>query len=152
MGASTVFDPSTNMTRTLSSPPPPTKASQELPDLSLLYWMESEDAEEEASMFTEFMSTINRFNLDIFSEAISKRMRDLDYTARKWQREARGYREKALRYQSEGHDKIAFKSFKDGDLALFLPTRNQATRPWAAFNVNAPHYFLREQDSHKLRN
>ncbi|TKA54912.1 hypothetical protein B0A49_13356 [Cryomyces minteri] len=152
MGASTMFDPSTNLTRTLSSPPPPTKSSQELPDLSLLYWMESEDAEEEASIFTEFMSTINRFNLDAFSEAISKRMRDLDYTARKWQREARGYREKALRYQSEGHDKIAFKSFKEGDLALFLPTRNQATRPWAAFNVNAPHYFLREQDSHKLRN
>src|SRR5690606_2423132 len=23
--------------------------------------------------------------------------------------------------------------------------------PWAAFNVGAPHYFLREQDSHKLR-
>jgi autophagy-related protein 11 len=36
-------------------------------------------------------------------------------------------------------------------LALFLPTRNQATRPWAAFNVGAPHYFLREQDSHKLQ-
>ncbi|KAJ3073700.1 oligomeric, coiled-coil, peripheral membrane protein [Podochytrium sp. JEL0797] len=36
--------------------------------------------------------------------------------------------------------KISFSSFKAGDLALFLPTRNPKT--WAAFNVNTPHYFL----------
>jgi autophagy-related protein 11 len=53
--------------------------------------------------------------------------------------------------QKEAHEKIAFKNFKEGDLALFLPTRNQATGAWAAFNVGAPHYFLREQESHKLR-
>jgi autophagy-related protein 11 len=77
-------------------------------------------------------------------------MRDMEHTARKWQKEARGYRDKAHRFQAEAHEKIAFRSFKEGDLALFLPTRNQATRPWAAFNVGAPHYFLREQDTHKL--
>ncbi|KAJ3248837.1 oligomeric, coiled-coil, peripheral membrane protein [Chytriomyces hyalinus] len=37
-------------------------------------------------------------------------------------------------------NKIAFSGFKIGDLALFLPTRNP--KAWAAFNVNAPHYFL----------
>jgi autophagy-related protein 11 len=74
----------------------------------------------------------------------------MEHTARKWQKEARAYRDKAHRFQADAHEKIAFRSFKDGDLALFLPTRNQATRPWAAFNVGAPHYFLREQDSHKL--
>ncbi|KAI9351244.1 autophagy-related protein 11-domain-containing protein [Obelidium mucronatum] len=36
--------------------------------------------------------------------------------------------------------KISFSRFKEGDLALFLPTRNP--KAWAAFNVNAPHYFL----------
>ncbi|KAJ3206312.1 oligomeric, coiled-coil, peripheral membrane protein [Entophlyctis luteolus] len=36
--------------------------------------------------------------------------------------------------------KIAFSSFREGDLALFLPTRHP--KAWAAFNVNAPHYFL----------
>ena len=47
--------------------------------------------------------------------------------------------------------KIAFRHFKEGDLALFLPTRNQTRgKPWAAFNVGAPHYFLREQDAHRL--
>jgi autophagy-related protein 11 len=53
--------------------------------------------------------------------------------------------------QSEAHEKIAYRTFKEGDLALFLPTRNQAIRSWAAFNVGAPHYFLREQDVHKLQ-
>jgi predicted nucleic acid-binding protein len=30
-----------------------------------------------------------------------------------------------------------------GDVALFLPTRNSSGKPWAAFNINAPHYFLK---------
>ncbi|KAI8827978.1 hypothetical protein BJ741DRAFT_670598 [Chytriomyces cf. hyalinus JEL632] len=42
--------------------------------------------------------------------------------------------------QSRISNKIAFSGFKIGDLALFLPTRNP--KAWAAFNVNAPHYFL----------
>ncbi len=45
-----------------------------------------------------------------------------------------------------------FKHFKEGDLALFLPTRNQTSGAWAAFNIGFPHYFLREQEGHRLRN
>jgi autophagy-related protein 11 len=89
--------------------------------------------------------------MDTFTEAIIKRVKETEHTARKWQREAKAYRDKSHRAQLEAHEKIAYRSFKQGDLALFLPTRNQATRPWAAFNVGAPHYFLREQDSHRLR-
>ncbi|KAJ3281443.1 hypothetical protein HK104_011463 [Borealophlyctis nickersoniae] len=37
-------------------------------------------------------------------------------------------------------DKITYTNFQVDDLALFLPTRNP--KAWAAFNVNAPHYFL----------
>ena len=77
--------------------------------------------------------------------------KDIEVLARKWQKDAKIYRERYHRAQSEAHDKKAFRSFKDGDLALFLPTRNQAIRSWAAFNVGAPHYFLREQDAHKLQ-
>lgn len=80
-----------------------------------------------------------------------KRVKDVEHTARKYTRDARGYRDKYQRAQKEAHEKIAYKNFKDGDLALFLPTRNQTTGAWAAFNVGAPHYFLHEQDSHKLR-
>jgi autophagy-related protein 11 len=74
----------------------------------------------------------------------------MEHTARKWQKEARAYRDKSHRFQADSHEKIAYRSFKEGDLALFLPTRNNAHRPWAAFNVGAPHFFLREQDSHRL--
>ncbi|KAJ3007720.1 oligomeric, coiled-coil, peripheral membrane protein [Thoreauomyces humboldtii] len=41
--------------------------------------------------------------------------------------------------------KISFRNFKINDLALFLPTRNP--KAWAAFNVNAPHYFLSLESS-----
>jgi hypothetical protein len=39
------------------------------------------------------------------------------------------------------------RSFKVGDVALFLPTRNSTGKPWAAFNINAPHYFLKPTDN-----
>ncbi|KAG1811086.1 autophagy-related protein 11-domain-containing protein [Suillus variegatus] len=38
--------------------------------------------------------------------------------------------------------KISFRNFAKRDLALFLPTRNSISKPWAAFNVSFPHYFL----------
>jgi autophagy-related protein 11 len=152
-GASTVLmDGGASLMRSVSSPSPTKRLLDDLSDLSPLLWMEKDSPQDEAVKFKEFMDKIERFNLDIFSEAVSKRMRDIEHTARKWQKEARAYRDKSHRAQSDAHEKIAFRSFKEGDLALFLPTRNQATRPWAAFNVGAPHYFLREQDSHKLGN
>jgi autophagy-related protein 11 len=120
-------------------------------DLDLLYWMQAEDSDGENEKYQSFMSAIGKFDVDAFSDAVIKRARDIEHMARKYQKEARNYRDKSHRVQSEAHDKIAFRSFKEGDLALFLPTRNQATRPWAAFNVGTPHYFLREQDSHKLQ-
>ncbi|KAF2665619.1 hypothetical protein BT63DRAFT_428579 [Microthyrium microscopicum] len=135
-----------------SASTPAKKLLADLSDLSSLLWMEKESPKEEESKFTEFVGKIDQFNLDTFCEAIAKRMRDIEHTARKWQREARAYRDKSRKYQSDSHEKIAYRGFKEGDLALFLPTRNQITRPWAAFNVGAPHYFLREQDGHRLAN
>ncbi|MCJ1357147.1 MAG: oligomeric, coiled-coil, peripheral membrane protein [Icmadophila ericetorum] len=130
---------------------PITAARAESPIPEYVHWVGTEDMALENQKYEDFIKDIQAFNMDTFSEAIIKRVRDSDHTARKWQREAKAYREKYHRTQSEAHEKIAFRSFKEGDLALFLPTRNQATRPWAAFNVGAPHYFLREQDTHKLR-
>jgi autophagy-related protein 11 len=146
-----IGDPNGLMRSMMTSSPTPLKRHlDDFSDLSFLQWSESAKPEEEDQRYDELVDTLNRFNLETFSEAVSKRMRDMEHTARKWQKEARGYRDKSHRFQAEAHEKIAFRSFKEGDLALFLPTRNQATRPWAAFNVGAPHYFLREQDSHKL--
>jgi autophagy-related protein 11 len=120
-------------------------------DPDLLLWTQSDDPAEEASRFMAFLTGVSKFDIDAFGEAVVKRVKDIETLARKWQKEARGYRDKYHRAQSESHDKIAYRSFKEGDLALFLPTRNQAIRSWAAFNVGAPHYFLREQDVHKLQ-
>ncbi|KAI2793087.1 Autophagy-related protein 11 [Penicillium oxalicum] len=121
------------------------------PDTSLLDWMRAESLEDEHTRFITFMDSLKQFDVAIFGDVVVKRVKDIETLARKWQKEAKVYREKYHRVQSEAHEKIAYRSFKEGDLALFLPTRNQAIRSWAAFNVGAPHYFLREQDSHKLQ-
>jgi len=113
--------------------------------------MHNDDSEAESEKFEAYMNAIGSFNVEAFCEAITKRIKDVEYTAKKYSKDARAYREKSHSAQKEAHEKIAFKNFKEGDLTLFLPTRNQATGAWAAFNVGAPHYFLREQDSHKLR-
>lgn len=119
------------------------------PDPTLSTWVQNRPDDEDAK-FKEFIDSMAKFDVEVFGEAVVKREKEIEIVARKWQKEARSYRDKYHRTQSEAHDKIAYRSFKEGDLALFLPTRNQAIRSWAAFNVGAPHYFLREQDAHKL--
>ncbi|KUI60447.1 Autophagy-related protein 11 [Cytospora mali] len=121
-------------------------------DLELLYWMNNSDEATESEKYHAFMSELGSFDMDAFTETVYKRVKDIEHMARKLQRDARSYRDKAHTLQKEAHDKIAFKNFKEGDLALFLPTRNQMTGAWAAFNIGFPHYFLREQEAHRLRN
>jgi autophagy-related protein 11 len=153
LGNSTVMsDTNAGLSRstTASSPTPLKRFLDDIGDLSFLQWTESASPEEEDQRYRELIEKLDMFNLEVFTDAVAKRMRDMEHTARKWQKEARGYRDKSHRFQADAHDKIAYRSFKEGDLALFLPTRNNAHRPWAAFNVGAPHFFLREQDSHRL--
>ncbi|MCJ1250238.1 oligomeric, coiled-coil, peripheral membrane protein [Trapelia coarctata] len=147
-GSTMLTDQSQSMNRSMSAPLP---AKSEEPPPEITRWARSDDLDTETESFDTFMREIQTFNMDNFTETVIKRVKDTEHTARKWQREAKAYRDKSHRAQLEAHEKIAYRTFKEGDLALFLPTRNQATRPWAAFNVGAPHYFLREQDSHRLR-
>lgn len=135
---------------TTTSPTPLKRFLEDNGDLSFLQWTDSNNPQEEDERYKDLLNKLDLFNTETFSEAIAKRMRDMEHTARKWQKEARAYRDKSHRFQADSHEKIAYRSFKEGDLALFLPTRNNAHRPWAAFNVGAPHFFLREQDSHRL--
>lgn len=121
-------------------------------DLELLYWMNNSDPDTEAEKYQAFMAELGSFDMDALIETVYKRVKDIEHMARRLQRDARSYRDKAHALQKDAHDKIAFKNFKDGDLALFLPTRNQMTGAWAAFNIGFPHYFLREQEAHRLRN
>lgn len=141
---------SSSMRRTISGSVPPQHYSDPS-DLETLYWMSDTDVGNENNKYQSFVTALQRLDVDTTIDLITKRYKDVETLAKKYQKDSRGYRERTHRLQAEAHDKIAYRSFKEGDLALFLPTRNQATRPWAAFNVGAPHYFLREQDAHKLQ-
>lgn len=150
-GSSILNDPSSSMARSVSAPLPTKSVFEELYDPGLPHWALPNDPDAEHQQFTAFMRDISSFDPNAFSEAITKRIKDAEHTARKYFKDARAYRDKYRRTQTEAHEKIAVRSFKEGDLALFLPTRNHATKPWAAFNVGAPHYFLREQEPNKLQ-
>ncbi|KAK4165847.1 autophagy-related protein 11 [Cladorrhinum sp. PSN259] len=121
-------------------------------DLELLYWADNSNRQGESERYEAFITSLGSFDTDAFSETVYRRVKDVESLARKLQRDARAYRERAHSVQKEAHDKIAFRNFKEGDLALFLPTRNQRSGAWAAFNIGAPHYFLREQEAHRLQN
>ena len=147
--SSTVLpDTSTSMTRSVSIPIP-SKSFFDTTSLTPTDWLSSSPLSQPIE-FANFMSDISSLSPEAFSEAIIRRIKDADHTSRKYIKEARSYRDKYRRTQSETHDKITIRAFKEGDLVLFLPTRNQATGAWAAFNVGYPHYFLREQESHRL--
>ncbi|SMY20817.1 unnamed protein product [Zymoseptoria tritici ST99CH_1A5] len=166
MAASTsIMDPHTQMSRTASavqSPPPTRKSSAadaEAPtDLRLLHWPDATTAEDEASQFEAFLNHISRFDLDVFSEAVTKRVKDFEYTAKKYSKESKestkradAYKDRAVKLRNEAHSKIAVRDFKEGDMALFLPTRGgQVKGAWAAFNIGCPHYFLAERDGMRL--
>jgi autophagy-related protein 11 len=96
------------------------------------------------------LDVLRSFDHDHFLEQIAK----TGSTIKKWQKQCKEYRERAK-------GKISFRQFAKGDLALFLPTRNSVSKPWAAFNglifryplrpvvllmhvllVSFPHYFL----------
>ncbi|KAI1800070.1 autophagy-related protein 11-domain-containing protein [Daldinia bambusicola] len=141
-------DPGSSIRRSVSLTSNPLADSA---DLRLLYWMNAEDSNTEDEQYQAFMAGPGNFDIDAFSEAMYRRFKDVEHTARKMTRDARSYRERAHDAAKEARDKIAFRHFKEGDLALFLPTRNQTTGAWAAFNVGCPHFFLREQEGHRLR-
>lgn len=69
------------------------------------------------------LDALRSFDHDHFQEALGKPA----LTIRKWQKQCKEYRERAK-------GKISFRNFTKGDLALFLPTRNSVSKPWAAFN------------------
>ncbi|KAK5128484.1 hypothetical protein LTR85_003152 [Meristemomyces frigidus] len=164
MGASTYMSDTQsqlNRTMSLTSPPPTRKSSatDEVQDLSCIRWPDAQTPEDEAAQFEAFLQHVSRFDIDVFSEAVHKRLRDYEYTAKKYGKEAglsnkraEGYKERSAKTRAEAHAKIAVKDFKEGDLALFLPTRGQAKGTWAAFNIGCPHYFLAEKEGMRLGN
>ena len=70
-----------------------------------------------------FLETLRTYDLDAFSEAVTK----VGSVMRELLKQCKDYRKRAK-------GKISFRNFAKGDLALFLPTRNSKSKPWAAFN------------------
>ncbi|KAF9425316.1 oligomeric, coiled-coil, peripheral membrane protein [Podila epigama] len=105
---------------------------------------------------TELLQTIELSNLDVAKATalIKKKLFDTEHLLKRWQRECKSLKEKYNRAAAAAHEKIAFRNFKVDDLTLFLPTRNSLSKPWAAFNINFPHYFLKMTPSmaNQLRN
>lgn len=162
--STTMIDPAMHLSRQVSaaSPSPTRKTStaddEPADDLRMLHWPDAPDADDESAQYDAFLHNLSRFDLDVFAEAVTKRVKDFEYTAKKYSKEAKestkraeAYKERALRLRSEAHAKIAVRDFKEGDLALFLPTRGgQVKGAWAAFNIGCPHFFLAEKESMRL--
>lgn len=115
----------------------------------LLYWMENSEDDDER--YARFMNEVY-IDYDTFRDSVVKRFGDMEHLARKLQREVRLHRDKNHKSQDEGKYKLSLRNFKEGDLVLFLPTRDptRVPNPWAAFNVGAPHYFLKQTKDHRL--
>ncbi|GAA5901455.1 hypothetical protein JCM6882_006282 [Rhodosporidiobolus microsporus] len=90
----------------------------------------------------DLLRELSKYNHDALTDAVKNKVDSLTNVTKKWVKEAKAYRERAHRATSATNDKIAFRNFAKGDLALFLPTRNSAVPVWAAFNVSFPHHFL----------
>ncbi|GAB5593814.1 oligomeric [Umbelopsis nana] len=103
-----------------------------------------------ANAFAQWADTLyslNSIDLSKFVSKVRKKVKDAHDLTRRWQKEYKDLKEKYNRSAAEAYEKIAFRNFKVGDVALFLPTRNSTGKPWAAFNINAPHYFLKPTDN-----
>ena len=149
MGGS--IDPSASMKRSISLPPLTKDEVESSISPSSLHWAKAVNSEEATQAYIDFSKATKMFDIDTFTEVTYRRLKEVEHIARKSQRESRLHRDKSQRAQNEAHDRLALRSFKEGDLALFLPTREPSIRFWAAFHIGAPHfYILREQDSHKL--
>lgn len=127
---------------------------------TVLYWMDEDKTEEkegeeeedtiinrEEEQYTKFTNEVY-IDYDIFRDSVYERFKAVERLARKGQQ----YRDRAHRAEKESKQKISIRSFKQGDLALFLPTRDQSRnpQPWATFNVGAPHYFLKPSKDHQI--
>lgn len=121
-----------------------------------LYWMNSDEAAEESN-YDEFMRHLY-IDHDLYRDAVGKRFGDVEHLARKLQKELRHIRSQQPASSDavadeKGRFKVALNHFRVGDLALFLPTKEEtkSPRPWAAFNIGAPHYFLKQKSSQNLQ-
>ncbi|KAJ9477849.1 Autophagy-related protein 11 [Pseudozyma hubeiensis] len=105
------------------------------------------DAEAEAATVETTLEALRAFDVSEMYDEVKGKLDSLNIVVRKWQKAWKSANDKANKANHAAREKIAFKNFQVGDLALFLPTRssNLASKPWAAFNISFPHFFLNAQ-------
>lgn len=121
---------------------------------------------EEGNKFDNFLSTMSfKTNVQLqedstnttkfFLNAIAKRFRDVEGFAKRQTKENKLKEQEMKKLMHKFNNKITLNGFQENDLVLFLPTRidrpgevneDEKFQPWAAFNVGAPHYFLKTRE------
>ncbi|KAG1103614.1 hypothetical protein G6F42_017196 [Rhizopus arrhizus] len=104
-------------------------------------------SDDDAAIWNEVLKLSSGVNTQKFVFSVVKYVRDTYNQAKQFKKEYRVIKDKYDSLIREHTERIAFKNFKVGDLTLLLPTRNSTGKPWAAFNINAPHYFLKSTDN-----
>lgn len=101
LNASTTMDNSLSRTTSRTSPPPTRKSSagEESSDLSMLRWASAQSSEDETAQYDAFSQHLSKFNIDTFADAIVKRVRDFEYTAKKYSRESKDSTKRADAYK-----------------------------------------------------
>ncbi|KAL6451931.1 ATG11 Autophagy-related protein 11 [Candida maltosa Xu316] len=89
-----------------------------------------------------------------FLNSIAKRFRDVEGFAKRQTKENKSKEQDLKKLNHRLNHKITLNGFQHGDLVLFLPTRidrpngevattDEKSQTWAAFNIGAPHYFMK---------
>ncbi|EGW30759.1 uncharacterized protein SPAPADRAFT_72690 [Spathaspora passalidarum NRRL Y-27907] len=95
-----------------------------------------------------------------FLNSISKRFKDVEGFAKRQTKENKLNQTEIKKLLFKLRTKISMTGFSEDDLLLFLPTRieraeadhdENTVRPWAAFNIGAPHYFLNVKDENDVK-
>ncbi|SJX63570.1 related to ATG11-required for mitophagy [Sporisorium reilianum f. sp. reilianum] len=102
------------------------------------------DAEAESATLETTLEALRAFDVAEMYDEVKGKLDSFNVVVRKWQKAWKSANDKANKANHAAKEKIAFKNFQVGDLALFLPTRssNLSVKPWAAFNISFPHFFL----------
>ncbi|RLV82598.1 Autophagy-related protein 11 [Meyerozyma sp. JA9] len=91
--------------------------------------------------------------IEFFSNAVVKRFKDVEGLAKKLAKEKKTFETQLQKLTRKMSAKVTLSNFQTNDLVLFLPTRletkepQEVIQPWTAFNIGAPHYFLKNQPS-----
>ncbi|CAG8561053.1 13734_t:CDS:10 [Funneliformis mosseae] len=116
-------------------------------DLGKFFSNYSEQVAWPKDKYETLLNLSTKVDLNEVRHIIRRTPKDAEDLVKKYKKESKSNREKYIKASQESKEKISFRNFKNGDIALFLPTRNSTAKPWAAFNINCPYYFLRATET-----